>query len=156
MRLRDLAVLVDDVGDPPRVLVFRTVRRAVRDAELAIGIGDQRERELVSRRKSGVVSLLVEADADDLNVLLLVFRGEVPEPGTLCLSTRCVGLRIKPENDFAPAQIAKTQRTSDLIGRIEIGSGITGLEHVFVSSEGLERESEPTGEGHGLILRDEG
>jgi hypothetical protein len=133
--LRDLAVLVDEVRDAARVFILRGLRRTVGDAEFALGIRDQRERELVFCGKGGVVSRLVEADADDLDVLLLVFSGEVPEPGTLCLSAGCVGLRIEPEHDLAPAHIAQPQRTSNLIRRIEIGSGITDFEHVCLSCE---------------------
>ena len=156
VRLRDLAVLVDEVRDAARVFIVRGLRRTVGNTEFALGIGDQRERKLVLRGERGVVGRLVETDADDLDVVLLVFDGEVPEPGTLCLSAGCVGLRIEPEHDLAPAQIAKPQRTPNLIGRIEIGSGITNLEHVCLSCE----QPEPSAQRHGWILierlKDEG
>jgi hypothetical protein len=52
-----------------------------------------------------VVGDVVEARAKDGGVLLFVLVDEVPEPGTLCRSTRCVSLRIKPQHDLAAAQI---------------------------------------------------
>jgi hypothetical protein len=148
VRLRDPAVLVDQIRDAARVFILRALGRAVGDADRAIRVGDQRERELVFCGERGVVGRLVEADADDLRVLLFVFRGEVPEPGTLCLSAGCVGFRIEPEHDLAPAQIAQPQRTSNLIGRIEIGCGITDFEHVSLSCE----QPEQSAQRHGWIL----
>ena len=132
MRLRNLPLLVDHVGDAPRVLVFRTVGRAVRHPEFVVGVGDQREREVVFLREGRVVRGLVEADADDFGVLLLVVAGEVPEPGTLCRSTGCVRFGEEPEHDFASAHVAESERAAVLIGRVEVGSGVTGFQHVWL------------------------
>jgi hypothetical protein len=52
MRLGDPSVLVDDVGDPFRVLVFRRVGGAVGDADLSIGVAEQREGEIELLRES--------------------------------------------------------------------------------------------------------
>ncbi len=38
MRLGDSAVLIDDVGDPLRVFVFRRIGGAVSDTDLAVGV----------------------------------------------------------------------------------------------------------------------
>jgi hypothetical protein len=73
MRFGDLAVLVDHVGDPARVFVFRRVGGAVCDADLPIGVAEEREREAVLLREVRVLFDRVEADAGDLRVLFLVF-----------------------------------------------------------------------------------
>ena len=128
--LRDLPVFVDEIRDAPRVLVLRTIGRAVSEAELAIRVRDQRKRELLLRCERGILRLRIEADPDDLRVLLFVLPREAPEPGAFRLSATGSGLRIEPEHDFLPAKVAEPQRTADLIGRIEIGSGIPRLEHL--------------------------
>ena len=96
VRLRDLAVLVDDVGDAPRVLVFRGVSSAVREADLAIRVAEQREVEAELLGEMLVLFRRVETDAEDSGVFRFVLFGEVPEPGTLFRSTGGVGLRIEP------------------------------------------------------------
>jgi hypothetical protein len=77
----------------------------------------------------------IKADADDLRVLLLVFIGEVPEPGTLCRSARGVGFREEPEHDFLPPQIAEAQRFAMMIGGLEIGGGLARLQHAGSSED---------------------
>jgi hypothetical protein len=73
VRLRDFAVLVDQVRDATGVLVFRRVGGAIGDADLPVSVAEEREREAVLLREAGVLLDRVEADADDLRVLLLVF-----------------------------------------------------------------------------------
>jgi hypothetical protein len=87
--LGDLPVLVDDVGDAPRVLVLRRLGGPVREADPAVGVAEQREGEVELLREAGVVLDVVEADAENLRVLVLVLGDEVPEPGTLTRSTGC-------------------------------------------------------------------
>jgi hypothetical protein len=48
MRLGDSALLVDDVGDPFGVFVFRRTGGAVGDADLAVGVAEQGEGEVVN------------------------------------------------------------------------------------------------------------
>src|SRR5207244_10005487 len=104
-----------DVGDALRVLIGRTRGRAVGHADLALGVAQKREREVELLRELRVGLLVVEGDAEDFRVLLLVLRGEVPEPGTLGRSARGVGLRIEPEDDLA-AEIGRAScRERDMI-----------------------------------------
>ena len=107
MRCSDAAVFVDQVGNPLRVLIAWRGRRTVGDADLAIGIAEQRERKFVFLRESGVVLRLVEAGAEDLDVLRLVVAVEVPEPGTLGGSPGCISLREEPKQHFFSAEVPK-------------------------------------------------
>jgi len=135
VRLRDVAVLVDDVGDAAGVRVALVLARAVGEAELAVGVAEELEGELELLGEGGVFFGGVEADAEDDRVLRVVLLDEVPEPGTLDRSAGCVGLRIKPEDDFLPAQVAQADGAAVVITRLEIRSRISGLQHVRISSE---------------------
>lgn len=152
VRLRDLPLLVDNVGDAAGVLVFRRVARAVRETDLAVGVADQREGKIKLRGEALVVLACVEADADDLGVLLLVFFGQVPEPGTFGRSARCVGLRIEPEDDFLSAEIAEADGTAVMIDGLEIGGGIARLQHARTSSQRLPRVAQCARDRHTDIL----
>ena len=130
VHLRDLAVLVDDVGDPFRVLVLRRVGGAVGDADLAVGVAQQREGKIELLRETGVVGGVVEACAEDGRVLFFVLVDEVPEPGTLGRSARGVGLRIEPEHDLAAAQIVQGDGLPVMVCHFKIGSFVTNIEHL--------------------------
>jgi len=134
MRLRDPAVLVDHVCDAARVLVARFFRGAVREADLVVGVAEELEGEVELLFEAGVFLLRVEADAEDDGVLRFVLADEVPEPGTFDGSARCVGLRIEPEHDFLAAQVAEANRVAVVILRFEIGSLISGIQHVGLFS----------------------
>jgi hypothetical protein len=129
MRLRDLPFFIDDVGDAPCVFVLRRLGRSVREADLALGVAEQRERETELLREGGVLLFAVEADAEDPGVFGFVLLREVPEPGTFLRSTGCVGLRVEPEDDFLSAQVAEAHAVAVVIGDVEVGSGVAWLEH---------------------------
>ena len=129
MRLEDAPVLPDHVSDAPRELILRRVARAVREADLAIGVRDQRELEVVFRRELLAVFARVEADTDDLRVFPVVIAVEVPEPGTLDRSARGIGFRKKPEEDLLPAKIAETNRLPVMIFRFEVWCFLTTIQH---------------------------
>ena len=99
MRLRDLPVRTDDVGDPARGRGLRVVGRPVRDSDLAPDVAKEREREAELLRERRVLLGGVERDAQNLGVLLLVVGIEVAEPATFDRSAGCIRLRVKPEND---------------------------------------------------------
>jgi hypothetical protein len=129
MGLRDHAVLIDDVGDAPGVLVFRAVAGAVGEADLALGVADEGEGEVELLGEALVLVAGVEADADDLRVLLLVLADEVPEPGTLDGSAGGVGLRIEPENDPLAAQVAQADGVAFVVESIKVGGRISRFQH---------------------------
>jgi hypothetical protein len=139
MGLGDLPLFVDDVGDAPGVLVLRAVAGAVGEADLSVAVGEEREGEIELGREALVLRARVEADSDDLRVLLLVFVLEVPEPGTLDRSAGCIGLRIEPEDDFLPAQIAQAERLAVMVDGVEVRRLIPYLEHACTSEDESER-----------------
>ena len=139
MRLGDLPLLVDDVRDPFRVFVLRRLGRAVREPDLTLGVAQQRERKIELFGELRIRSDVIETDAEDGSVLRLVLGDKVPEPGTLGRSAGCVGLRIKPEHDFAPAQIVQRNLAAAVIAHLEVRSFVANVQHVS-SSERIQYE----------------
>ena len=134
MGLRDLSVFVDHVGDAAGVLVFVRVAGAVGEADLMVGVAEERKREVVLLGEALVFFLRVEADAEDLSVFRFVLGLEVPEPGTFARSTGCVGFWIKPEHDFFAAQVAQADGVAVVVDSLEVRSRIAGLQHARFSS----------------------
>jgi len=139
MRLGDLPVFVDDVRDPLRVFVFWRFGCAVRESDLSIGVAQQREWEIELLGELRVCGDVIETDAEDRGVLRFVLADEVPEPGTLGRSARCVGLRIKPEHNLAPAQIVQRNLLALMIGHFKIRSLVANVQHAS-SSERIQYE----------------
>ena len=133
MRFSDAAVFVDHVRDPLRILVGRRCGGAVGQADLAIGIAEKRERELELLGEVAVGFDVVETGAEDGGVLRFVLVDEVPEPGTLGRSARCVGLRIKPQHDLAAAQIVQSDGLPVMIGHFKIRRFVANLQHLSSS-----------------------
>jgi hypothetical protein len=129
MRFGDAAVFVDHVRDAFCELVFRCIGGAVRDPDTAVGVAEQRKGEVELLGEVGVVGDVVETRAEDGGVLFLVLVDEVPEPGTLSRSTRCVGLRIKPEHDLAATQIVKRNSVAVMIQDGEVRGFVANLQH---------------------------
>ena len=129
VRLRDLAFFVDHVRDAFRVFGGRGVRGAVGETDFAFRVAEQREGKVELLGEVLVLVRRIETDAEDLRVLGLVLRVEVPEPGTLFRSTRGVGLRIKPEHDLFSAQIAELHAIAVVVRDVEIRRRVAGLEH---------------------------
>jgi hypothetical protein len=146
--LRDATVLVDDVGDPAGVFVFHAVRRTVCDADLPIRVAEEWKREVVLLRELLVLRRRIEADAEDDCVFPLIFVVEVPEPGTLGRSARGVGLRIEPEDDFLPSEVLQFDRAPLVVDHVEIGRGISNLEHACSSHKLLQNESSSAKQRH--------
>lgn len=132
MGLRDLAVLVDHVRDALRVLGIRGVRGAVREADAAIGVAEEREVELELFGEGAILLDGVEADAEDLRVFGFVLRIEVPEPGTFTRSTGSVGFRIEPEHDFLSAESGKRHAVAVIVEHVEVRCGVSRLQHVRI------------------------
>jgi hypothetical protein len=129
MRLFDPSLPVDEKRDPLRVLVPRRPGGPVRQADGPIGVGDQRKRKLLLLRECAARVGCVEADADDLRIPLLEPGVEVAEPATLGRSPRGFGLGKEPEDDVSPAEIAEAERSAEMVDRVEVGGGLTGLRH---------------------------
>ena len=127
--LGDSALLVDDVGDPLGVFVFRRRGGAVSDADLAVGIAEQGKGEVELIGEAGVGIDVVETGAEDGGVLRFVLLDEVPEPGTLGRSARCIGLRIEPEHDLAAAQVVERDLAPAVIGDFEVRGLVANVKH---------------------------
>jgi hypothetical protein len=151
VRFGDAAVLVDDVGDPFRVLIARRAGGAISEADFAIGVAQQREREVELFGKAGVGGYVVETRAEDRRVLRFVLVDEVPEPGTLGRSARCVGLRIKPEHDLAAAQIVKGDLAPVVIRHFKIRSFVANVQHSS-SAHRAHHETQHSAKRHGSAL----
>jgi hypothetical protein len=147
--LGDLPFLVDHVRDAARIFVLRRVGGAVREADLVLGVAEQREREVELLGEAAILLDRVETDADDLCVLRFVLEVEVPEPGTLTRSTGGVGLWVEPEDDFLAAQVGELHTVALVIDGVEVGSGIAYVQHLWFSSRECAKDS---AEGHAAIV----
>jgi len=151
MRLGDLSLLVDEVRDPFRVFVLRRCGRSIREPDLALGIAQQREREVELFGELRIRGDVIETDAEDGGVLRLVVGDEVPEPGTLGRSAGCVGLRIKPHNDLPPAQIVERNLAAAMIGHFKVRSLVANVEHAS-SSERIQYKPQLACQRHAAIV----
>ena len=151
MRLGDLPLFVDQVGDALRVFILRSLGGAVRETDLAFRVAEEGEGEVELAREGVVVFGSVEADAEDLGVLREVLLVEVPEPGTLPRSARSVGLRIKPEHDLAPAQIMQRNLAALMIGDLKVRSLVAHVQHAS-SSERIQYEPQLACQRHAAIV----
>jgi hypothetical protein len=133
----DDAVLADDVADALRGAGVRAVAGPVGEADGAALVAQKREVEIELLREGPVVGDGVEADADDLGVLLLELAELVAEPATLGGSSRRVGLRVEPEHDVLAAEVREADGLPAVIRRGEFRSLIALLQH----SGDLNRES---------------
>jgi hypothetical protein len=151
MRLGDLPVLVDDIRDPLCVFVFWRFGCAIRESDLSIGVAQQREGEVELLGELRVCGDVIETDAEDRGVLRFVLGDEVPEPGTLGRSARCVSLRIKPEHDLAPAQIVERDLIAAMIGHFKVRSLVANIEHAS-SSERIQYKPQLACQRHRAIV----
>jgi hypothetical protein len=135
MRLHDRPFFVDHVGDPPGVFALLRIRCPVRKADLSLRIAEERKGKPELFGETPILFRRIEAHAEDFRVLRLVLLDEVPEPGTLKRSTRCVRFRIEPEHHLAAVKLAQSDAVSFMIGDIEVRSFLTALQHVRFPSE---------------------
>jgi hypothetical protein len=149
MGLRHLSLFVDHVGDAARVLVVRGVGGAVREADLAVDVAEEREWKVELLGEGLVVGRLVETDAENTGVLLLVLFDEVPEPGPFFRSAGCVGLGVEPQDDLAATQVAETNVIAFVIQDFEVRRFLARLEHLSSSSK---QHLQDSANGHGVIV----
>ena len=129
MRFGDAAVFVDDVGDAAGVFVAGARGGTVGQADPAVRVTQQWEGKPELTGEAGVLLSGVETRAEDLRVLRGVLIVEVPEPGTLEGSARCVGLRKEPEHDSLAAQIAEADLAAGVVADLELGRDVANLQH---------------------------
>src|SRR5690606_9746700 len=87
----DPSLGVDQVGNPAWILRRRAFGRPVGQSDLPVDIAEQGKLEVELLGERLVLRFRVEADPQDLAVLVLEFTGEIAEPATLGRSARRVG-----------------------------------------------------------------
>jgi hypothetical protein len=93
----DLAVGADEERQPRRRVGALVVGGAVGDADLLVAVAQKREVELVLLRELSIRFDRIEADAVDLDVVLLKLLGSITEPLAFDRSTRGIGHRVEPQ-----------------------------------------------------------
>jgi hypothetical protein len=136
----ELAVFVDQKTHTTRVTRLTVSAGAVRHPDAAVGIAKQRKGKVVLLSKAGILFDIVEADAEDLNIVLLEVGNLIAEPATLDRSARCIGLWIKPEYNLAPTQFRECDLLALVTAESEIRRWFANLEHYSASSLGHRRE----------------
>jgi protein required for attachment to host cells len=97
-------MLVDEIADAHRVTGANTTASTVRQANFAVGIAQQTERQAVLRSKSSIRGDVVEANAQNLDPFAFESTVLVAEPATLSGSASCIGLGIEPQQNLAATQ----------------------------------------------------
>jgi hypothetical protein len=83
---------------------------------------------------------VIEADAEDLNIVLVEVANLVAEPATFDRSAGSIGLGIEPEDNFAPAQFRECDLLALVTREREVRRRFANLEHYSVSSWAAARE----------------
>ena len=117
--LLDLAVGADQVADPLRGAGPGVVAGAVGEADLAVGVAEQREVVVELLREGRVGLLVVEADPEDLDALLVVLGLEVAEPATLLGSAGGVGLRVEIDDELLTLEILQRNVAAAVARQLE-------------------------------------
>ena len=123
------AVGTDQVADPPGAAGLGVVAGPVGEADLAVGVAQQREVVAELAGEGGVGLGGVEADAEDLDSLPRVVVLEVAEPATLLRSARGVGLGEEPQDDLLPPEVREPHGAAQVVLDREVGGDVAGLEH---------------------------
>ena len=86
----------DEVTDPLRMFGVAVAASSVRNTGVARNVAEQRKWEIELFSESSILLDGIEADAQDLDVLVIEFFFMVAEPAPFIGSARCVGLGIEP------------------------------------------------------------
>jgi hypothetical protein len=92
----------DDVAHPLGVGGVLALTGAVGEPDVPRGVAEQREVEVELLGKSAILVFRVEADSQNLRVLLLELSDVVAEPATFRGSAGSIGLGVEPEDDDLP------------------------------------------------------
>ena len=125
----DFALLVDQVADPAGVACLRIGTGAVCHSDLAVGVAQQFERKIEFLGEGGVLFDCVEADAQDDDIVFLEIGVLVTEPATFGGSTRGVGFRIEPEQNFVATKSGQRKRLAFVSQYRKIRRGIANFQH---------------------------
>jgi hypothetical protein len=103
---------------------------AVALGDLVVGVGEEREREVVLLLELHVTLLVVGRDAEDDRARALEVRICVPNPAGLRRTARRVVLGIEVEDDRPAAKIGKADALAGVGGRGEVGCRLALGDHV--------------------------
>ena len=126
-------VRADHVGDAFCVLRGRVVRSPVCHSYLSFRIAKQAEGEIELFGKSPVLFYRVKTDAEYLGILVCVLLDSITEPNAFSRSARCVGLRVKPQDDGAPFEVAQADIFARVRLHIEIRCSVSYVQHILFS-----------------------
>jgi hypothetical protein len=125
----DIPIGADDAGDPPRVNRVLGVASAVGEPDAPCGVAEKGEIEAELLRERAVLVLGIEADSQNLYVLLLELPNVVAEPATFGGSAGGVGLGIEPEDYDLSEVVLQPNEISEMIPDLELGGFLSFLEH---------------------------
>ena len=120
-RLNYATVRADHVGDAFGILSGRIIRCPVCHSYLSFCIAKQAEGEIELFGKSSVLFYRIKTDAEYLGILVCVLLDSITEPNAFSRSARCIGFRIKPQDDRAAFEVAQSNIFARVGLHIEIG-----------------------------------
>ena len=94
-----------------------------------LGVGQERERELVLLLELHVRGDGVRADAEDDGAALAELAERVADPAGLGGAARSVVLRVEVEDDRLPPERGERHRLVAVGLELEVGCGLTFLDH---------------------------
>lgn len=119
----------DPVADALRAPRFFVLARVVGHPDGTRRVAEQREVEVELLRERPVRLGGIEADPEDLNVLVRVLLDLVAEPATFLRSPRGVGFRVEPENDVLTREVRKSHGVAEVVFDLEWGSRLSSFDH---------------------------
>ena len=134
MRLENGPVRTDQISNAFRVPIRFRLPGAIRDSNRPIDISEQRKGKAVLRSEGFLFVNRIETASENLGAQALIVTVEVPEPGTLDRSARCVGLRIKPENYVSARVVTQLDAAILVIGNLKSRRDVSNVQHEASSS----------------------
>jgi hypothetical protein len=131
---RKLAVLIDQETHAARISRLAIRTGAVRHSHAPVGIAKQRKRKVVFLGKVGILLDVIEADAEDLNIVLVEVANLIAEPASLGRSAGGISLGIEPEDDFASTQFRECDLLALMTREHEVRRRFANLKHYSGSS----------------------
>jgi hypothetical protein len=125
------AVFIDQKAHTARISRLTISTGAVGHTHASVGIAKQRKRKVILLRKVGILFNVIEADAEDLNIVLVEVANLVAEPATLDRSAGGIGFGIEPQDNFATAQFCQRDLLTLMTHERKVRSRIANLEHYF-------------------------
>jgi hypothetical protein len=125
----DVPVGTDDVAHPFCIGRVPAVAGAVREPDFPGRVAEQREVVVELLREGAILRFRVEADAQNLRVLLLELPDPVAEPATFGRSAGSVGLGVEPEDDDFSQIVFQSNEVTPVILDLEVRRSLAFLQH---------------------------